>query len=144
MRTTNLNPASLGLSDRGEARLSDAYSALDPTEAFDVIIFAARYWNRVAADDLNKSCFDHDYAFFREANAEGHELLRPGGRYYVIFSDQGDVGRALRIIEASALRVREMHLFRPSQPGGHVRIVRELRRRDEAKDASDEPTGHRA
>ena len=119
----------LHLAERGVARASDAYSALVAGEAFDVILFAAPYWNRVADDDLERSCFDEDYQFFQRAILEANSWLAEGGTMYVLFSDQGEVGRALRIIGDSALRVEEMHLFRPSQLGGHIRIVWELRRR---------------
>lgn len=128
VRTTSLNLVDLGLDDRGEARLSDVYSALKSGEVFDVIIFAAPYWDRPAGDDLERSCFDEDYRFFQRAIEGAHTWLEPGGAMYVIFSDQGDVGRALRMIEGSEMRVQEMHLFRPSQAGGHIRIIWELRR----------------
>lgn len=45
---------------------------------------------------------------------------------YVLFSDQGDVGHVVNLIDESKLRVRDMHIFRPTSPGGHVRIVWEL------------------
>lgn len=126
VKTTSLNLVDLGLDDRGEARLSDAYSALKSGEVFDIILFAAPYWDRAAADDLERSCFDDDYRFFQKAIEGAHAWLKPNGVMYVIFSDQGDVGRALRIIDASKMRVQEMHLFRPSTSGGHIRIIWEL------------------
>jgi methylase of polypeptide subunit release factors len=129
VKTTSLNLASLGLSNRGEARLSDVYSALRKGDIFDVILFAAPYWNRPAADDLERSCFDDEYAFFGTAVSQAHNWLAQNGTMYVIFSDQGDVGRALRIIEDSEMRVQDMHLSRPSHPGGHIRITWELRAR---------------
>jgi methylase of polypeptide subunit release factors len=127
VETTSLNLADLGLSKQGEARLSDAYSALRKGDVFDVILFAAPYWNRPAADDIERSCFDNEYEFFGTAVSQAHNWLTPNGTMYVIFSDQGDVGRALRIIEDSKMRVQDMHLLRPSHPGGHIRITWELR-----------------
>lgn len=126
IQNTTLNLSNLGFSDRGEARVSDGYAALNPGETFDVILFAAPYWDRVAADDLERSCFDENYSFFQTAIGEAHGWLKTNGTMYVIFSDQGDVIRTMRIISESALHIVKMHLFRPTQPGGHIRIVWEL------------------
>jgi methylase of polypeptide subunit release factors len=127
--TTSLNLTDLGYAKSGEARLSDVYSALLEDEKFDVIIFAAPYWNRPAADDLERSCFDEDYSFFETAINQAHKWLVADGAMYVIFSDQGDVGRALKIIDSSGVKVEAMHLGRPTQPNGHIRIIWELRPR---------------
>lgn len=124
---TNLNLRDLDLSDRGEARLSDAFSAVKPGEAFDLILFAAPYWNRKPNNDLDRSCYDDDYTFFQRAIDQAPQLLADGGRIYVIFSDQGDVGRAIRIIEAAGLMIADMQMQRPNKPGGHIRIIWELR-----------------
>ncbi len=129
VETTSLNLANLKLADRGEARVSNAYSALRKGDVFDVILFAAPYWNRPALDYLERSVFDNEYEFFRTAVDQAHNWLAPNGTMYVIFSDQGDVGRALRTIDASKLRVQDMHLFRPSQPAGHIRIIWDLKLR---------------
>lgn len=129
VRTTTINLTNLGLSDLGDARLSNCYSALANDEMFDVIIFAAPYWDRVAVDDLERSCFDEGYGFFSAAITEAHNWLKDSGAMYVVFSDQGDVSRALEIIDDSALRIEKMHLFRPTQPNGHIRIVWDLRLR---------------
>lgn len=131
VRTTAINLADLGLSNRGEVRLSDGYAALTSKESFDVIIFAAPYWDRIATDDLERSCYDEDYRFFQTAIQEAHHWLKNNGTMYVVFSDQGDVSRALRIIDESALCVEKMHIFRPTQPGGHIRIIWALRARQQ-------------
>lgn len=127
--TAKLNIRDLGVAERAEARLSDTYSALNPGEVFDIIIFAAPYWDREAKDDLEKSCYDPDYAFFTPAVQQAHRWLRPSGSMYIIFSDQGDVNKALAAIEGSKMRVHATHLMRPSQLGGHIRIIWELRAR---------------
>lgn len=126
IRNTELNAAELGLGDRANVRLSDGYGALRAGEQFDIILFAAPYWNRPAADDLEKFCFDENYHFLSTAISEGHRWLAPAGRMYVIFADQGDVVRALRIIEESMFEIDEMHLFPASHSGGHIRIIWEL------------------
>jgi SAM-dependent methyltransferase len=127
VKTTELNIANLGYEDRAAARISDGYSSLLENEKFDTIIFAAPYWNREAKDDLDRSCFDQDYVFFRKAIIEAPAWLDFCGSMYVIFSDQGDVSLALRIIEDSGLVVSEMHMQRPTQPGGHIRIIWKLK-----------------
>jgi methylase of polypeptide subunit release factors len=129
--TTELNLRNLGFRDRGEARLSDTYSALQEGEIFDVLILAAPYWNREAADDLEKSCFDLDYQFLSAAVRDAHRWLAPAGSMYIIFSDQGDVNAALDLFAASGMKVHRMHLSRPTQPGGHIRIIWELKHQDE-------------
>jgi methylase of polypeptide subunit release factors len=129
VETANLNIRDLGYAERAEARLSDTYSALEPGETFDVIVFAAPYWDREAKDDLEKSCYDPGYAFFTLAVQQAHHWLRPGGSMYIIFSDQGDVNKALAAIQGGKMRVHATHLMRPSQPGGHIRIIWELRAR---------------
>ena len=129
VETTQLNLQRLGYADVGECRLSDTYSALRHGEVFDVIIFAAPYWNRKAADDLEKSCFDSDYVFFSKAVQEAHQWLERNGSMYIIFSDQGDVNLALNAIENSSMRIYQTHLMRPTQAGGHIRIIWELKRR---------------
>lgn len=127
--TTTRNIGSIGYAERAEARLSDAYSALRPGECFDVIIFAAPYWNRQPRDDLDRSCFDSDYAFFSTAVDQAHNWLASDGSMFIIFSDQGDIDKALGVIENSQMRVARTHLMRPTQPGGHIRIIWELKRR---------------
>jgi len=129
VETTALNLRRLDLSDRGEARLSDGFDALKSGETFDVIIFAAPYWDRKAKDDLEKSCFDEDYRFFSVAVNGAHRWLTPDGSMFVIFSDQGNVDKALDAIEQGEMRVHRTHLMRPSQAGGHIRIIWELKRR---------------
>lgn len=124
---TKLNLSDLNFGSRGEARLSDVYSALSEGEKFDLIIFAAPYWNRKPVDDLDRSCYDDDYRFFEAAIAGMPLLLRPKGHAYILFSDQGDVGRAIRIIENAGLKIANMHLQRPLKMGGHIRIVWDLR-----------------
>jgi methylase of polypeptide subunit release factors len=123
---TQLNLVRLGLDGAGEARHSNGYAALRDGEFFDVITLAAPYWDRAPQDPLEMSCFDEGHRFFRLAVAEAHRWLAPGGRIYIIFSDQGDMGVASRAIEASALRVENLHLFRPTSPGGHIRVIWEL------------------
>jgi methylase of polypeptide subunit release factors len=130
VKTAQLNLKNLGLSNRGEARHSDAYSALKRGEVFDVIIFAAPYWDREAHDDLEKSCFDSDYIFFGKAVGEAHRWLTPDGSMYIIFSDQGDLNKALKLINESQMMIENTHLMRPTQQGGHIRIIWELKRRD--------------
>jgi methylase of polypeptide subunit release factors len=133
VETTRLNLEKLGFRDRGEARLSDGYASLRLGERFDVIIFAAPYWNRAASDDLEKSCYDLDYTFFSKSVQEGHRWLTQDGSMYIIFSDQGDVNVALDAIENSKLRVHKTHLLRPTQSGGHIRIIWELKQRQVAE-----------
>lgn len=124
--TTEINIKRLGYSDKAHVRYSDVYSALQSGEKFDVILFAAPYWNRKAKDDLERSCFDEGHKVIASA-LEGAPLwLNAEGVMYVVFSDQGDVGRVMNLIDESGLRVRDMHIFRPSILGGHVRIVWEL------------------
>lgn len=78
--TTKTNIERLGYSDHAEVRLSDIYSALQPKETFDLILFAAPYWNRKAKDDLERSCFD-----------EGHSAMALWARACVAVSRiQGD------------------------------------------------------
>ncbi|OSI34413.1 methyltransferase [Bradyrhizobium canariense] len=124
--STKINIERLGYGDRAEAIESDTYAALQPGAQFDTIIFAAPYWNRKANDDLERSCFDQDHKVMAAAVGEAHVWLSPKGAMYVIFSDQGDVGQVMNLIEESKLRVRDMHIFRPTIPGGHVRIVWKL------------------
>ncbi|MBT1515896.1 50S ribosomal protein L11 methyltransferase [Bradyrhizobium sp. SRL28] len=124
--TTKINIDRLGYSDKAEVRYSDTYSGLQSGEKFDIILFAAPYWNRKAKDDLERSCFDEDHNLMASALKGAHLRLNDNGIMYVLFSDQGDVGRVLNLIDKSKLRVRDMHIFRPSIPGGHVRIVWEL------------------
>ncbi|WFU20615.1 50S ribosomal protein L11 methyltransferase [Bradyrhizobium sp. CB3481] len=124
--TTKINIERLGYSDRAEVRYSDTYSGLQPGEKFDIILFAAPYWNRKAKDDLERSCFDEDHNVMASALKCAHLHLNDKAVMYVLFSDQGDVGRVLNLIDKSKLRVRDMHIFRPSIPGGHVRIIWEL------------------
>lgn len=130
VKTAQLNLNNLGFSDRGEARHSDAFSALKRGEAFDVIIFAAPYWDREAHDDLEKSCFDSDYIFFGKAVGEAHRWLTDDGSMYIIFSDQGDLNKALKLIDEGQMKIEVTHLIRPTQQGGHIRIIWELKRRD--------------
>jgi 16S rRNA G966 N2-methylase RsmD len=125
--TTTLNLEKLGLVGRGEARHSDAYSALRKDERFDRIVFAAPYWKRRPQDDLERSCFDDDYEFFGRAIAGAARHLNPGGLMYVVFADQGDVQHAMRIIDGSSMKVSNMHLVRAAAPATHTRIVWELR-----------------
>ncbi|ANW03104.1 50S ribosomal protein L11 methyltransferase [Bradyrhizobium icense] len=124
--TTEINIERLGYLDKAEVRCSDTYSALQSGEKFDVILFAAPYWNRKAKDDLERSCYDEDHKVMASALAGAHLWLNAAGVMYVVFSDQGDVGRVLNLIDESRLRARDMHIFRPSIAGGHVRIVWEL------------------
>jgi 23S rRNA G2445 N2-methylase RlmL len=141
IETTALNLRALGFADRAEARHSDAFSALKPGELFDVIIFAAPYWDRPAMDFLEKSCFDTSYKFFGEAVQDAHHWLAQDGSMYVIFSDQGDVNHALGLIENSNVRVHKTHLVRPTKHGGHIRIIWELRHAD-ILGMSNEPTAN--
>lgn len=127
VETTSLNLKKLGLSTRGEARYSDAYSALRQDETFDVIAFAAPYWKKRPADDLERSCFDDDYEFFARAIDGAAQHLNRGGVMYVVFADQGDVQHAMRIIERSGMKLTNMHLVRAAAPATHTRIVWELR-----------------
>lgn len=131
VETTRINIERLGYSGKAEARLSNGYSALHAGERFDVVLFAAPYWDRSAKDDLDRSCFDGGYQFMAAALDDGHHWMAPNGVMYVLFSDQGDVGQVLRLIDRSRLRVDQMHTFRPTQLGGHIRIVWELRARCE-------------
>ncbi|VIO69158.1 methyltransferase [Bradyrhizobium ivorense] len=124
--TTKLNIERLGYTEQAEARLSDIYSALLPEEKFDLILFAAPYWNRKARDDLERSCFDEDHRAMATALGGAHNWLNANGLMYVVFSDQGDIGHVLNLIENSKLRARNMHIFRPSIHGGHIRIIWEL------------------
>ncbi|WP_314961080.1 methyltransferase [Bradyrhizobium cosmicum] len=124
--TTKLNIDQLGYSERAEARHSDIYSALQPNERFDLILFAAPYWNRKAKDDLERSCFDEDHRVMASALGGARVWLNANGRMYVVFSDQGDIGRVVNLIDDSKLRVRNMHISRPSIHGGHIRIIWEL------------------
>lgn len=124
--TTKTNIERLGYADQAEVRLSDVYSALQPQERFDLILFAAPYWNRKANDDLERSCFDEDHSTMASALGRAHNWLTANGLMYVVFSDQGDVGRVVNLIDESKLRVRNMHVFRPSIEGGHIRIIWEL------------------
>ncbi len=128
VENTALNLRNLNWSERGNVRLSDVYGALQPGERFDVILFAAPYWNRIARDDLERACFDGGYRFFSSAVAHATSWLAPGGVMYIIFSNQGDVGFAARAIAASGLVVDSLDLFPPTQNGGHIRIVWQLRR----------------
>lgn len=127
VKTTSLNLKKLGLSGRGEARISDAYTALSPDETFDVIVFAAPYWKRRPADDLERSCFDDDYKFFERAIEGAAQHLKRGGVMYVVFADQGDVQHAMRIIDRNTMKVSNMHLVRAAAPATHIRIVWELK-----------------
>ncbi|WP_244482211.1 50S ribosomal protein L11 methyltransferase [Bradyrhizobium pachyrhizi] len=68
--TTKLNIEQLGYSEHAEARHSDIYSALQPREKFDLMLFAAPYWNRKAKDDLERSCFDEDHSVMASALGE--------------------------------------------------------------------------
>lgn len=68
--TTKTNIERLGYADQAEVRLSDVYSALQPQERFDLILFAAPYWNRKANDDLERSCFDEDHSTMASALGE--------------------------------------------------------------------------
>ncbi|MGY4399386.1 methyltransferase [Bradyrhizobium sp. USDA 3315] len=124
--TTKLNIERLGYSEHAEARHSDIYSALRPREKFDLILFAAPYWNRKAKDELERSCFDEDHSVMASALGGAHIWLNADGRMYVVFSDQGDIGRVLNLIDDSKLRVRNMHIFRPSIHGGHIRVIWDL------------------
>ncbi|NEU98319.1 50S ribosomal protein L11 methyltransferase [Bradyrhizobium uaiense] len=124
--TTKTNIERLGYSDHAEVRLSDIYSALQPKEKCDVILFAAPYWNRKAKDDLERSCFDEGHSAMAAALGGAHNWLKADSLMYVVFSDQGDIGRVLNVIDDSKLRVRNMHIFRPSIEGGHIRIIWEL------------------
>ncbi|WP_445219812.1 50S ribosomal protein L11 methyltransferase [Bradyrhizobium sp. Pa8] len=124
--TTQINIERLGYSDKADVRHSDTYSALRSGEKFDVILFAAPYWNREARDDLERSCFDQGHQVMAAAVAGAHLRLNDKGVMYVRFSDQGDVGRVLNLIAESKLRIKDMHIFRPMSPAGHVRIVWEL------------------
>ncbi|NOJ44655.1 50S ribosomal protein L11 methyltransferase [Bradyrhizobium australiense] len=124
--TTKINIEQLGYVEKAEVRHSDTYSALQSGEKFDIILFAAPYWNRKANDDLDRSCFDQDYKVMAAALGGAHLRLNTKAVMYVIFSDQGDVGRVLNLVDESKLRVKDMHIFRPSIPGGHVRIVWEF------------------
>jgi len=126
VENARINLQKLGLSEHAEARLSDVYGALRDHEKFDVIIFAAPYWDRAANDPLELSCFDHEYAFFRAAISGAKARLNSNGRMYIIFSDQGDVSTAARAIHKSGLSIASLHIFRPTSPQGHVRIVWEL------------------
>ncbi|MGV7217559.1 methyltransferase [Bradyrhizobium sp. UFLA05-112] len=123
VRTTEINIERLGYAGKADVRHSDTYSALQSGEKFDVILFAAPYWNREARDDLERSCFDQDHQVMAAVLAGAHLRLNDKGVMYVLFSDQGDVGRVVNLIDESKLRVRDMHIFRPTSPGGHVRIV---------------------
>lgn len=124
--TTKINIERLGYSDKAEVRYSDTYSALRPEEKFDIILFAAPYWNRKAKDDLERSCFDEGHKVMASALQGARLRLNEKGVLYVLFSDQGDVGRVVNLINMSELRIREMHIIRPSFPEGHVRIIWEL------------------
>ncbi|WP_407175707.1 methyltransferase [Bradyrhizobium sp. STM 3562] len=123
---TKINIERLGYSDKAQVRYSDVYSALQSGEQFDVILFAAPYWNRKAKDDLERSCFDEGHKVLASALEGARLWLNADGVMYVVFSDQGDVGRVMNLIDESGLRVRDMHIFRPSILGGHVRIVWKL------------------
>lgn len=129
VENTNFNLRELDLDSLGEARLSNVYEALKPGEKFDVIIFAAPYWDRKADDDLELSCFDEGHQFFKDAVDQARLWLEASGRMYIIFSDQGDVGLASKTIAESGLEIADLHLFRPTSTGGHIRIVWELQLR---------------
>jgi len=121
-----LNFERLGLAERATAKLSDVYSALAAEDVFDIIIFAAPYWNRPAETALERSCFDEGHAFFHAALSGARSRLVRNGRMFIIFSDQGDVSAAARSIEASGLSILNLHVFRPTSPNGHVRLIWEL------------------
>lgn len=124
--TTKINIERLGYTFRADARHSDTYSALRSGETFDVILFAAPYWNREARDELERSCFDQHHKVMAAALKGAPLRLNDRGVMYVLFSDQGEVGLVMNMIDESKLRVRDMHVFRPTSPGGHIRIVWEF------------------
>lgn len=123
---TRFNARRLGYSNQVEVRCSDAYSAVKPGERFDVILFAAPYWDRCAVDPLERSCYDEGYKFFQAAVAGAPTHLNENGVMYVLFSDQGDVNRAVGFMADAKLLMREMHLSSSSPPAGHIRILWKL------------------
>jgi methylase of polypeptide subunit release factors len=126
VKNTQLNIDALGWSDRAIVRHSDVYSGLHFGESFDIILFAAPYWNKAPVDDLERSCFDEDYRFLDEALNDARQWLRKDGAMYVIFSDQGDVGHLCRSIGHSGLSAQDLRLWPPTQPGGHIRMIWKL------------------
>jgi methylase of polypeptide subunit release factors/nucleoside 2-deoxyribosyltransferase len=123
---TELNFRRLGYSDRAEVRRSNVYEAIEPKRRFDIILLAAPYWDRHPKDDLERSCFDQGYQFFAAAIGDAHAHLSHNGSMYVLFSDQGDVARAVRIINEAGMVISEMHISRASPPAEHVRILWKL------------------
>lgn len=118
-----------GVEFRVDARVSDVYSALDPSEVFDVIFWNVP-WTYVANDfpmktELHRAVFDPEYDGQRRMVQGARSHLAPGGRLLIGTADlknaaalealASSVSAELRMVERirriEAPRVMEYHLM---------------------------------
>ncbi len=127
LENTRLNLERHGLLPRSKVLKSDACDALGADEQFDLILLSPPYWNRPAANGLAAACFDEDYRFLSAAVHGAQRHLASDGRLLIIFSDQGDTSRLVRILQDSGFYLDRCVVHRPSMRGGHVRIYLEAK-----------------
>lgn len=119
---TAMNLARLKLTERGHCLLGKGYTAVPPGETFDVILLSPPFWDRAPETPLANACYDEGHGFMRASIAGARAHLATGGKVYMIFSDQGDLGLLVKTVRNAGLAIDDLKVFRPSMSGGHVRL----------------------
>jgi len=109
-----------GVSDIVEVKLSDGIVAL-PTELFDVLVYAAPYWNCKPDPEtpLTFAMFDENYDSTRRVLRDAPRLMHPDSVFVLAFATQDQVALFEQVIEESPLKLVEKR----TEQLGHTRVL---------------------
>lgn len=129
VKNTRENAYRNGVQERARILVSDGFKEVDGQ--FDVVLFNPPYWGDKEARSLaERASFDTPgHGFLKDVLAHLRDYLKPDGRCFIAYSDQGDLSLLARLIDAHGLRTMAMHVQRPDRPGFHVRVGWEVARR---------------
>lgn len=122
VKNTRYNLMKYGYEKKSFLFVGDSLTALGNQKKYDRIILNAPYWNRKARNNIEMSCYDKDYKFLTNVLNESKNLLKPNGKLFLCFSDQGDTDIVNLLIQKNKYYILNQVFKRPKTGDDHIRI----------------------